>query len=912
VRARGRAGSGHIDSFRQGQPSPSHDKPSTSNMKRHGDTRCLVQMRYLTVAIVCTLLIPCMCYRQCKNVVMGFQLQPLSVTTSTRPSKLRTWSGVRNNDQRVRFMGPSPSTVSNTKHYVAISNTQLCMGLRSFLRNRKSKNEGEEGSAQGQGDASQGEGRIPPNNFDLPPPPPGKSEDYFKTPAIFQRKQRNEAAREDENAGQNAYYGETVQDRMRRMSTGEMTAEEKEAFLDRALTWSAAKEPHKNKKTIRQSLPLGGVPVKLYGENDADAQANNSAPSISGKSSGTSAETSWSHVVSAKRQEQQDRYGASSPIAGGVPLMDDAAKEAWLNMVTSPTRFQGYSAVQPASKQASDMETDAPQTQPVTKQQLKDLSEAKRRLMEQQKLFSEMAQGSKTSGEKLLESSPFLPRGAGSILSDDGEEQEENSEEKDDDDVSVEELSVPPAASPPTSSSAAETIEVVTSSSEQPKNGTNELGARLEQAAMIQEKKDREAREAMQQENERIQKEEQRRLMERQRESQRLSEEQESLKLRRRVEEEKKLAQAEQKQRSMETEKRKQLEEVQMSYWSRKLAEEQAAKDDRSSQSGSSEQDNAQAVRLAKEKEANRIRMRQVQIEDERDLLQKVSGLVSPRCPSIALEHHNGNLFAFVFFALRKLTTYLFQICQAAQQRDQSRARAQIITDITAAKLAPGGRVPASSSRGADSFIKSQAARKDALKRFTQDQQSHLRDLNSLNQPPPQPRAAAPPPPITNRTVGGGGSQLPRPLPRRDDSMPRPGPTPSPTGISVGDLMSGRVRDDDEALNQFKDLDEEGKDMSEEDARQGIMDTLARSKATAKPPPQRSGQPIRQQVSIPSQPQQRTGPVRQKLPMVEANETDVIRPSSSPAPKQTNSSIDISDSDKKRANKWGINLDKLL
>ena len=627
------------------------------------------------------------------------------------------------------------------RRQVCSTETQLNMGLRSFIKNRLGKPDSENRQPSSEEDDE---------SFDLPPVPHKDDQEnaVTKTAAIRQRKSSNPFP---------SSYGETIQERMRRIKTGGMTLEEKEAFLDRTLSWN---EPKKfNKKTIRQSLPLGGVPVKV-------AKPDPTPSSTSGP--GVTAETSWSHVVSTKRHEQRERYGIQNGAGGGVPLMDDAAKEAWLKMVTSPTRFQGYSAVQKNATASQPVETtlQLQPSQPVTQQQLRDLSNAKRRLAEQQKLFEEMAQGSNSSGEQLLESSPFLPRGAGSKFKD---------EDTKEDRVPADESEI---TSIPT--------DVVSETKK-----TDDLAKRLEQAAMLQEQRDREAREAMEEENRRIQMEEQRRLAERQRERQRVTEQQEAQRIQKRRDEEAKLLEAQKQKLDEDIKKRKQLEERQMEYWSQKLAQEQALKDKKNQDSSAGE-----AVKVPNEKE--RPTLKQIEM----------------------------------------------------------------------------GSKSVARNAGGDAFIQSQVARKDALKRFTKDQQSHLSDLNSLK-----------------------SNQLPRPLPVEPDTASRPGPKPAPTGISVGDLLNGRIQMDDQALDQFKDLDQEGNDMSEEEALKGIEQTLANF-AAKRPPPQRPSKPIRQAIPDPS-----------KTVIASTNQPQLPRVD---VESRSSTSSDISDEDKKKANKWGINLDKLL
>jgi hypothetical protein len=356
---------------------------------------------------------------------------------------------------------------------------------------------------------------------------------------------------------------ETVRQRMNRIVSGDMTSDEKEAFLNTALGRIG---PNKNKNTakIRQTLPL------------ASAQKEGTTSSLSSPSgSSHSAEVSWSSVVSRKRFEQQQRYGDDD----GRSIMkieldgDEAAKQAWLNMVTSPTRFQSYTVLNKQNKTATTATYDIGLPPPASdelfdlqqsskqQKQLQDLSDAKKRIQEQQTLFEQMAA---KSGETSLDTSPFLPKTTfpSATVSNKKNVSLENEH-----------------------STITNTKNITTIS----EDGRKDLASRLEEAAVLQEQRDAEVRAALarqREETEQARVEQQRKMAEmaRQREEEFRRLEEERLKKKR--EEEAQRIALEEEKRKIEEAKRKELEAAQDAYWRNKLAQEKKIKESRTAPKG--------------------------------------------------------------------------------------------------------------------------------------------------------------------------------------------------------------------------------------------------------------------------------------------------------------------------------------
>jgi hypothetical protein len=357
---------------------------------------------------------------------------------------------------------------------------------------------------------------------------------------------------------------ETVQQRMNRIVSGDMTSDEKEAFLNTALGRIGTSK-NKNTAKIRQSLPL------------ASSQKESAATSLSSPSSSShSAEVSWSSVVSRKRLEQQQRYSEDD----GRPIIkieldgDEAAKQAWLNMVTSPTRFQSYTVLNKQNKTTTTTYDAAlplpvddsldPQQSSKQQKQLQDLSDAKKRIQEQQQLFEQMAA---KSGESLLDASPFLPKTTF---------------------TSPTVVNKKNASSEESNSKIATTKNITTISEE----GRKDLASRLEEAAVLQEQREAEVRAALakqREETEQVRLEQQRKMAElaRQREEEFRRMEEERLKKKR--EEEAQRIALEEEKRKIEEAKRKELEAAQDAYWKNKLAQEKKFKESRVGPKGKEE-----------------------------------------------------------------------------------------------------------------------------------------------------------------------------------------------------------------------------------------------------------------------------------------------------------------------------------
>lgn len=610
-------------------------------------------------------------------------------------------------------------------------------------------------------------------------------------------------------ASSSSLLRETVQQRLKRMKSGEMTMEEKEAFLNTALgRISGNKNKPTNTTKIRQSLPL--APKRPPNTIDETT------------SSSISAEDSWSAVVSRKRmeqqhkqqqQQQQQRYDDNNDETKAFLKIeldgDEAAKQAWLNMVTSPTRFQSYVAVQKQQQQqqqqkevipendsvVEDPSIDEPPNFPPTKQ-LQDLTDAKKRLQEQQKMFEQMAT---KSGESLLDTSPFLPKTTYN-----------------------------------SSSSKKNTTATTTILSEE---GRKDLASRLEQAAVLQEQRDAETRAALikqQKESEQARLEQQRKLYEFSRQREEEFKRLEEIRLtKRREEEAQRLAIAQEKKKAEEL-KRMELERAQDEYWKKKLAQEKAFRESR--------------MMSGKEKE-EKSRLEELDTTTTTESLTKMTK-----------DSQLGKI------ANLKNEMSLLEKSEETQKKAQ-----EIVRNIidSSAKSVSSTSSSGSSISGESFSIEEQIAKMDALKKLQKEQQEQLKSLSSI----PGHSSGVHPLIATSSTAVSYPEE-------EEEEEEFTLDTSNPTGLTVGDILSGKVDPESVNVNEL------------------LLETKNEEIVGRKP-------------------------IRQKLILDTTEDvTPPVSPSSSSTGSETSSTKSesrsgdagwkISEEDKKKANKWGINIDKLL
>ena len=119
-------------------------------------------------------------------------------------------------------------------------------------------------------------------------------------------------------------YGETVRDRINRVKKGQMTEEEKAAFLNNALTSRNLQDTQRPR--IRQKIP----------------SPNSSLSSKASSSSSRPRDALWKTVMG-NGSSSSGRTASHANI--NLTSKDDSAKREYLDMVTNPDRFSSYAAM---------------------------------------------------------------------------------------------------------------------------------------------------------------------------------------------------------------------------------------------------------------------------------------------------------------------------------------------------------------------------------------------------------------------------------------------------------------------------------------------------------------------------------------------------------------------------------------
>lgn len=130
-------------------------------------------------------------------------------------------------------------------------------------------------------------------------------------------------------------YGETVRDRVKRVKSGDMTEDEKLAFLNNALTPRTT--PQKKGPRIRQAIPEAGD-GRMSSSRSKSPSSSSSASSAAFRN-----DPLWNRVLG--NAKQKDKGMSRSPYNIEDVVGSDSAKRQYLDMVTDPNRFSSYAAM---------------------------------------------------------------------------------------------------------------------------------------------------------------------------------------------------------------------------------------------------------------------------------------------------------------------------------------------------------------------------------------------------------------------------------------------------------------------------------------------------------------------------------------------------------------------------------------
>lgn len=460
----------------------------------------------------------------------------------------------------------------------------LKMGLRSFLKRKLNKDEG--------GDPNEDGGSNP------------SSSKMSDGAAFGEGGGADEEAMAKFEGRQSQLAMETAQERIRRVNKGQLSEDEKVRFMESLNERDRIIERRKKGKPIRQDLPLssrGKSPtsngssnnvqrdeagqVKYANESPTSLLAsvlgkaqrkggNQAATSQSVASTGNSL-TSWSAEVA--RQHEFSEDGEAKP-------MNERAKEAWLNMVTDPNRFNTFTSV------ASPSET--PSSAVSTPFRSQD------ELMNQEEVYVEK-ENDKNTEEELTE------------LANDAEE-------TGDEGLVMEEISAVPASNLP---------EV-----DEPKQNDNDLASRLERAALLQVERDintRKLKEEQKKKNLQLQQEEKRRLEARQRErSESFRKKEEKAMAKRKAEEEARQKEQE-KLNQVAEERRKELMVAQDLYWKEKVDHEKVMRDEQFSLNKQTTHDPVAAKQHLWDRQSEQAKIKQEEADRQKKMQEEREKSVS-------------------------------------------------------------------------------------------------------------------------------------------------------------------------------------------------------------------------------------------------------------------------------------------
>ena len=241
------------------------------------------------------------------------------------------------------------------------------MGIRSFIK-RKFLGRGEGGGEDGYGDGG-GEDDVTlhsimqsPGSFGLLESPNSVEEDEADREVYGRKTSSSSDAEDTTKPGRPAIYEDT-QERIRRMKGGGMTEEEKARFLNNALTGALPKQKPRG-PPIRQKIPGGTEGGGDAGGGKYKERADGGAGAPSAK------ENLWNALTKKDQQKDKGKGGGKSKSNADISvvslMMDgktksEEAKRKYLASITNPDRFATFSTYQKQQRavEEEDDEEDA-------------------------------------------------------------------------------------------------------------------------------------------------------------------------------------------------------------------------------------------------------------------------------------------------------------------------------------------------------------------------------------------------------------------------------------------------------------------------------------------------------------------------------------------------------------------------
>jgi len=582
-----------------------------------------------------------------------------------------------------------------------VSDTSLSMGIRSFIKRKILRRDKDGGG--GDSDADDNDISLA-GLMESPEPSQGSGNDdedegttlnsiIAQASKKSNKKYAEDIVRTEPTEAERAMYEDT-QDRIRRMKTGGMTEEEKAAFLNNALTGTLPKQKPRG-PPIRQKIP---------GMEDA------------GDGKKERKKDPYEKAASAGSSAPKDISVASLMMDG--KMKNEEAKRRYMESITNPDRFSTFSTYQqPAAVgEEEDVDTgdDGDDDDSVDESSEIEASAGE----EEEEEVLEMATGTidDTTGFAQMKRQ----------IAEDRELLDPNSKENQDKNSARDAVeSILSMISSNNDKKASSTADADAA------NAKGDLGARLEQAAEVQEKRDAEARIAAEKKREEEKKafaETQKKQMEelRQKEAERLE------KARVAAEKVRKEEEAKLEAQRAELEAR---QAAQDEYWAKMLEKEKGR------------QERMEPVEMKREKE---VQARDSEEKRERDVAKEAERVRIREEERAREDPHESEILK-----------------EAAEAKLRDRELVRDIETQSAARVSRTVPQPSKEDVSVSSFVWEQQRKKEEIDRLRKLDEQSLRALNSPLPSPSKAPVGIPPPATMYRAP-----PAPAPAPARSSSAP--------------------------------------------------------------------------------------------------------------------------------------------
>ena len=251
--------------------------------------------------------------------------------------------------KEIKLFSPSAEQHGNTlllseRRQSLVSSTSLQMGIRSFIKKKILRRGSDDLNNSNDDENEEDDGVETSEDVNLhslisSPESAGLMEGSPNNYADYKKKRKEDRrASQDFSANEPAYSQEDIKQRIRRVKGGGMTEEEKQMFLNTALTRTSERQKPKG-PPIRQQIP---------GMNDDNGSDGG------GSSSKSSADKKLWDAITKKGgggggdDDPKEEISVASLLMDGK-LKNEQAKRQYIECITNPDRFSSFSAMKPTS-----------------------------------------------------------------------------------------------------------------------------------------------------------------------------------------------------------------------------------------------------------------------------------------------------------------------------------------------------------------------------------------------------------------------------------------------------------------------------------------------------------------------------------------------------------------------------------